>query len=64
MQDKEMKTYQLTVTVEYVYEVEAESAEEAEEMGWEYEEHIYNAEVCTIDVEEIEEEEEEEEEEE
>ena len=62
MEDKEMKTYKLIVTVEYVYEVEAESAEEAEEMGWNYEEYAYDAEVYSIRVDEIEEEEEEEEE--
>jgi hypothetical protein len=53
-----MPTYDLKVIVEYNYEVEAENAEEAEQMGWEYEDYGYTAEVYSIDVEEQYEEEE------
>ena len=46
-----MPTYDLKVIVEYNYEVEAENAEEAEQMGWEYEDYGF-PEVYSIDVEE------------
>jgi len=45
-----MPTYDLEVTVTYNYEVEADTWEEAEEMGWEYEDYGYTAEVYSIDV--------------
>ena len=50
-----MATYRVTVNVEYEYEVEADSVEEAEKQGWNYEEHAYTAQVDDIRVEEKEE---------
>jgi hypothetical protein len=47
-----MPTYDLKVTVEYNYEVEADSAKEAEEQGWHYEDYAYTGEVYSIDVDE------------
>jgi hypothetical protein len=47
-----MPMYDIKVIVEYEYEVEAENAERAEEMGWLYEDHAYAADVYSIDVEE------------
>ena len=58
-----MPRYELTVDVQYVYEVEADSREAAEEQGWAYEDYPFSASVYSIDVGELEEEEEEEEEE-
>lgn len=51
-----MATWDVRVLVEYSYEVEADSFEEAEKQGWEYEEYYYTAQVDSIDVEEQEEE--------
>jgi hypothetical protein len=48
--EKPINRYSVKVVVEYYYEVEAETAEQAEEEGWNYEEHPYNAEVYSIDV--------------
>jgi len=47
-----MPIYDVKVIVEYNYEVEAENEVEAEQMGWEYEDYGYSAEVYSIDVEE------------
>jgi hypothetical protein len=47
-----MPTYDVKVIVEYNYEVEAETPEEAEEQGWEYEDYSWCAEVYSIEVEE------------
>jgi hypothetical protein len=47
-----MPTYDLKVTVEYTYEVEAETEELAREQGWDYESHAYSGEVYDIEVEE------------
>jgi hypothetical protein len=44
-----MATYDLKVIVEYNYEVEADSIEEAEAQGWDYEEYAYTAEVYSIE---------------
>lgn len=55
-----MATYSLKVTVEYEYEVEADSWEDAEKQGWEYEDYAHNASVYSIDVTEEDEDEEEE----
>lgn len=52
-----MPLFNVNVIVEYNYEVEAETAQEAEEMGWDYENYAYFAEVNVIDVEEVDEEE-------
>jgi len=56
-----MPTYDIKVIVEYNYEVEAENAVEAEELGWHYEDYAYTGEVYSIDVDEQWESEEEEE---
>ena len=45
-----MPTYDVKVIVEYNYEVEAETEEEAEQMGWEYEDYSYAGEVYSIEV--------------
>ena len=47
-----MPMYDLKVTVEYNYEVEANSDKEAEEQGWMYEDYAYSGEVYSIDVDE------------
>ena len=52
-----MPTYDLKVIVEYFYEVEAESEEAAEELGWHYEDYAFSGEVYSIDVSEREEDE-------
>lgn len=49
-----MKQYQVKVLVEYYYQVEAETEEQAEEMGWQYEDYRFNAMVDSIEVEEVE----------
>ncbi len=53
-----MPTYELKVTVEYNYEVEAENEELAREQGWDYEMYAHHAEVYDIEVTEQEEEDE------
>jgi hypothetical protein len=53
-----MPTYDIKVIVEYNYEVEADNAEEADKMGWEYEDYAFSGEVYSIEVEEQEEDEE------
>jgi hypothetical protein len=45
-----MATFDVKVIVEYFYEVEADSAQEAEEQGWMYEDYRGFAEVYSIDV--------------
>ena len=52
-----MARYDVKVVVEYYYEVEADSIEEAEEMGYDYEEYQHCGQVDSISVEEIEEDE-------
>lgn len=47
-----MPTFDVKVIVEYNYEVEAETPEEAEEQGWEYEDYSWTAEVYSIEVDE------------
>lgn len=54
-----MALYNIKTVVEYYYEVEADSIEEAEQAGWDYEEYPFSAEVYSIDVEEVDESEEE-----
>ena len=55
-----MPTYDVKVIVEYNYEVEANSEQEAEEQGWMYEDYYHTGEVYSIEVDEqIQEEEEE-----
>ena len=48
-----MAMYDVTVVVEYNYEVEADSAEEAEQQGWQYEDYPFSAQVESINVEEL-----------
>jgi hypothetical protein len=45
-----MATYDVKVIVEYNYEVEADSPEEAEEQGWQYEDYAHFADVYSIDI--------------
>jgi hypothetical protein len=45
-----MPMYDLKVVVEYFYEVEAENEEQAEELGWHYEDYAYTGEVYSIQV--------------
>lgn len=56
-----MATYNVKVIVEYEYEVDCDTPEEAEKEGWNYEDYGAWASVYSIDVEDITEEEEEEE---
>lgn len=57
-----MARFEITTTVEYVFEVEADSLEAAEAMGWEYEEYPYAGTVDSIEVYEYPEEDEDEDE--
>lgn len=59
-----MATYNVKVVVEYEYEVEADSWEEAEKQGWDYEDYRFSATVDSIEVTEEDSYEQEEEEEE
>lgn len=59
-----MPTYDVKVVVEYMYEVEADNEEQAEEQGWHYEDYAYSGEVYSIEVDEQPEEDEDEEEDE
>ena len=52
-----MPKFDLKVTVDYHYEVEAENEAEAEELGWHYEDYAFTGEVYSIKVDEQEEEE-------
>jgi hypothetical protein len=45
-----MATFDVKVVVEYFYEVEAENEEEAEALGWRYEDYAFGGEVYSIDV--------------
>jgi hypothetical protein len=56
--EQDTKRYFVKVIVEYEYEVEADSREEAEEQGWDYQDYPYNASVYSIHAEELEEDEE------
>jgi hypothetical protein len=58
-----MAKYEVTTTIEYVGEVEADSREEAESMGWDWEENLNYFAVQSIEVAELEDEEDEDEEE-
>lgn len=58
-----MPKYEVTTTIEYVGEVEADSREEAESMGWDWEENLNYFAVQSIEVAELEDEEDEDEEE-
>lgn len=54
-----MARYELTVTVEYVYEVEADDYPSAEKQGWDYEDYQHSGSVYEIQVAELPEDEEE-----
>lgn len=56
-----MAKYELTVTVEYVYEVEADDYESAEKQGWDYEDYQHSGSVYDIVVTELPDEDEEDE---
>ena len=56
-----MAKYQVTTTVTFCNEVEADSYEEAEAIGWQWEDELLYDGVQEIEVEELEEEEEDEE---
>ena len=56
-----MGLYNVTVRVDFDYEVEANSQEEAEEQGWHWEDYAHFADVYSINVEDITPEEDEEE---
>ena len=56
-----MPKYDIKVIVEYQYEVEADSEEDAEKQGWEYEDYQFAGEVYSIEVDEQPEEDEEDE---
>lgn len=49
-----MATYEVSVRVDFNYEVEANSQEEAEAQGWHWEDYAHFAEVYSIHVDEIE----------
>jgi hypothetical protein len=53
-----MPNYQITTTVEFTYEFNADSEESAEAEGWKYEDYKQYAEVYSIEVKELESEEE------
>lgn len=50
MEDEVINRYSVTVVVEYVYDVEAKTKEEAEEEGWKYEDYQMFGSVYSIDV--------------
>lgn len=49
-----MATYEVSVRVDFNYEVEANSQEEAEAQGWHWEDYAHFADVYSIHVDEIE----------
>ena len=49
-----MGKYYVEVRVDFGYEVEADSIEEAEEQGWHWEDYAHFADVYSINVDEIE----------
>lgn len=51
MEDEVINRYGVSVTVQYFFDVEAKTAEEAHEEGWKYEDYAFSAEVYSIDVE-------------
>lgn len=51
MEETPINRYSVKVIVEYVYDVEAKTAEEADKEGWNYEDYPYSASVYSIDVE-------------
>ena len=57
-----MATYEVSVRVDFNYEVEANSEKEAEELGWHWEDYAHFAEVYSINVDMISDDEDEEDE--
>lgn len=55
MEDEVINRYEVSVTVQYFYEVEAKTKEEAEAEGWKYEDYAMFGEVYSIDVDLLEE---------
>lgn len=53
METEELTTYNVKVIVEFNYEVEADSKDAAEEMGWLWYENHHSGEVYSIDVDEV-----------
>ena len=49
-----MARWNVKVMVEYDYVVEADGEDEADQLGWEYEDYPFSASVYSIDVEECE----------
>jgi hypothetical protein len=49
-----MPTYRVMTDVVYSFQVEAENQEDAEQAGWDWEDHKYSVEVNSIEVEEVE----------
>ena len=45
-----MPRYEVNTVVQIFIEVEADSREEAEKIGWEWEDYLHNAEVDSINV--------------
>ena len=45
-----MPTFDIKTVVEYFYEVEAKNEQEAEELGWHYEDYAFSGEVYSIKV--------------
>ena len=56
-----MPRFEVTTTVSFTYDVEADSLEAAEKMGWDYEDYIHTGTVDDIEVYEYDEEDEDEE---
>ena len=50
-----MPRYEITTTVNYTFEVEADDLQEAEQLGYDYEEYRHFGEVYDIEVAELEE---------
>lgn len=50
-----MPRYEITTTVIYTFEVEADDLQEAEELGYDYEEYRHFGEIYDIEVAELEE---------
>lgn len=49
-----MATFNVKVVVHYEYEVEADTEEQADKQGWDYEDYAHHATVYSIDTEEVE----------
>lgn len=54
MSEQETQKYGVSVRVDYYYEIEATSREEAEKLGYYYEDYQHSGDVYSIKVEEVE----------